>query len=43
MEETLEIQQNTLQLIDENNLSFSSFEEFRKFIIYKIKIDFHKL
>lgn len=36
MEETLEIQQNTLQLIDENNLSFSSFEEFRKFIIYKI-------
>lgn len=36
MEDTLKIQEYTLQLIEENAISFSSFEEFRKFIIKKI-------
>jgi hypothetical protein len=36
MEDTLKIQENTLQLLEESSLSFSTFEEFRKFIIGKI-------
>lgn len=36
MEEHQKIQEYTLQLIEENGLSFSSFEEFRKYIIAKI-------
>jgi hypothetical protein len=36
MEDALKIQEYTLQLLEENNLSFNSFEEFRKFIIGKI-------
>ena len=36
MDDTLKIQEYTLQLLEENNVSFSSFEEFRKFIIQKI-------
>lgn len=36
MEDKLKIQEYTLQLLEENNLSFNSFEEFRKFIIQKI-------
>lgn len=36
MDDSIEIQQNTLQLIDVSNVSFSSFEEFRKYIITKI-------
>lgn len=36
MEDALKIQEYTLQLLEENAVSFSSFEEFRKFIIQKI-------
>ncbi len=36
MDDTLKIQEYTLQLIEENNVSFSTFAEFRKFIIQKI-------
>jgi hypothetical protein len=36
MEDILTIQQNTLQLLEEDSLSFSSFEAFRNFIIQKI-------
>ena len=36
MEDTLKIQEYTLQLLEENDVSFSSFAEFRKFIIQKI-------
>jgi hypothetical protein len=36
MEEALKIQEYTLQLLEENDISFSSFAEFRKFIIKKI-------
>lgn len=36
MEDTLKIQENTLQLLEESCLHFSTFEEFRKFIIKKI-------
>ena len=36
MEDILKIQEYTLQLLEENQVSFNSFEEFRKFIIQKI-------
>lgn len=36
MDDIQKIQEYTLQLIEENNVSFNSFEEFRKFIIQKI-------
>ncbi|HRH56702.1 MAG: hypothetical protein U0T69_07360 [Chitinophagales bacterium] len=36
MEDTIKIQEYTLQLLEENAVSFSSFAEFRKFIIQKI-------
>jgi hypothetical protein len=36
MEDTEKIQEYTLQLLEENGLSFSSFEEFRKHIIHRI-------
>ncbi len=36
MEDTEKIQEYTLQLLEENVLSFSSFEEFRKHIIQRI-------
>ncbi len=36
MEDQDKIQEYTLQLIEESGLSFSSFEEFRKYIIDKI-------
>jgi hypothetical protein len=36
MENELRIQEYTLQLLEENSISFSSFAEFRKFIIQKI-------
>lgn len=36
MKDTLKIQEYTLQLIEEEGVRFSSFEEFRKYIIQKI-------
>ncbi|HMY22253.1 MAG TPA: hypothetical protein PKK18_11350 [Chitinophagales bacterium] len=36
MEDELKIQQYTLQLLEENDISFHSFSEFRNFIIEKI-------
>lgn len=36
MENQQKIQEYTLQLLEENDISFSSFEVFRKFIIEKI-------
>jgi len=36
MEDDLKIQQYTLQLLEENDISFHSFSEFRNFIIEKI-------
>lgn len=36
MDDTLKVQEYTLQLLEEKDLTFSSFEEFRKFIIQKI-------
>ena len=36
MEDTLKIQEYTLQLLEENSISFNSFDEFRNFIIQKI-------
>ncbi len=36
MENALQVQEYTLQLLEENAVSFSSFAEFRKFIIQKI-------
>jgi hypothetical protein len=36
MDNTLKIQEYTLQLLEENAVSFNSFTEFRKFIIEKI-------
>jgi len=36
MEDPIKIQEYTLQLLEENAVSFSSFAEFRKFIIQKI-------
>ena len=36
MENEEKIQEYTLQLLEENAISFNSFEEFRKFIIQKI-------
>ena len=36
MEDTLKIQEYTLQLLEENSVSFNSFDEFRNFIIQKI-------
>ena len=36
MEDTIKIQEYTLQLLEENAVSFSSFAEFRKFVIQKI-------
>ncbi len=36
MEDTLKIQEYTLQLLEENAISFSSFAEFRKHIIQRI-------
>lgn len=36
MEDTIKIQEYTLQLLEENAVSFNSFAEFRKFIIEKI-------
>ena len=36
MEDTQQIQDYTLQLLEEKSVSFSSFEEFRKYIIQKI-------
>jgi hypothetical protein len=36
MDDTLKIQEYTLQLLEENSISFSSFAEFRKFIIRRI-------
>ncbi len=36
MEEALQVQKNTLQLLETADVTFSSFEEFRKFIIQKI-------
>lgn len=36
MDDIQKIQEYTLQLIEENNVRFNSFEEFRKFIIQKI-------
>ena len=36
MENQQKIQEYTLQLLEENNISFSSFEEFRKYIIHKV-------
>ncbi len=36
MEDTLKIQEYTLQLLEENAINFNSFAEFRKFIIQKI-------
>ena len=36
MEDHQKIQEYTLQLLEENSISFNSFDEFRKFIIQKI-------
>ena len=36
MEDTQQIQDYTLQLLEEKQVAFNSFEEFRKFIIQKI-------
>ena len=36
MEDIIKIQEYTLQLLEENAVSFNSFAEFRKFIIEKI-------
>lgn len=36
MEDELKIQQYTLQLLEENDINFHSFSEFRNFIIEKI-------
>lgn len=36
MEDQQKIQEYTLQLLEENNILFSSFEEFRKYIIQKV-------
>lgn len=36
MEDTIKIQEYTLQLLEESGLSFNSFEEFRKHIIQRI-------
>ena len=36
MENASKIQEYTLQLLEESNVSFSSFEEFRKHIILRI-------
>lgn len=36
MEDDLKIQQYTLQLLEENDINFHSFSEFRNFIIEKI-------
>ena len=36
MEDIIKIQEYTLQLLEENAVSFNSFAEFRKFIIQKI-------
>ena len=36
MEDQQKIQEYTLQLLEENNISFSSFDEFRKYIIQKV-------
>ena len=36
MEDTLKIQEYTLQLLEENAISFNTFAEFRKFIIENI-------
>jgi hypothetical protein len=36
MEEALQVQKNTLQLLETDDIAFSSFQEFRAFIIQKI-------
>lgn len=36
MDDTLKIQEYTLQLLEEKQMTFSSFEEFRKYIISRI-------
>lgn len=36
MDDSLKIQEYTLQLLEENNISFNSFQDFRKHIIARI-------